>query len=213
MNAIYLVRTFPLAEREGVLAGREVLGEIEPAERIVPEERTEVADERVVVVEAGLTALLDERDGDAVEAEWTVDEVRIGVVLVVTEVRVGCVRTVALLRISVLREGVATRWVVLCGRVATAAGRLSVAAVRTAVARVAVAALRTLELLYVALRVGCRLPRLVAAAETFTRVAALLLIAGREVTASRVAIRRVCSKARALVILRETLRVANERSG
>ena len=212
MNAIYLVRTFPLAEREGVLAGREVLGEIEPAGRIVPEERTEVADERVVV-EAGLTAVLDERDGDAVEAEWTVDEVRIGVVLVVTEVRVGCVRTVALLRISVLREGVATRWVVLCGRVATAAGRLSVAAVRTAVARVAVAALRTLELLYVALRVGCRLPRLVAAAETFTRVAALLLIAGREVTASRVAVRRVCSKARALVILRETLRVANERSG
>ena len=108
VNAIYLVRTFPLAEREGVLAGREVLGEIEPAERIVPEERTEVADERVVV-EAGLTAVLDERDGDAVEAEWTVDDVRIGVVLVVTEVRVGCVRTVALLRISVLREGVATR--------------------------------------------------------------------------------------------------------
>lgn len=143
---IYLVRILPPAEREEVLAGRDVAGDIVPAGRIVPEERTEVADERVVV-EAVRTAVLDERDGDAVEAEWTVDEVRIGVVLVVTEVRVGCVRTVALLRISVLREGVATRWVVLCGRVATAVGRLSVAAVRTAVARVAVAALRILELL------------------------------------------------------------------
>jgi hypothetical protein len=85
---IYLVRILPPAEREEVLAGRDVAGEIVPAGRIVPEERTEVADERVVV-EAVRTAVLDERDGDAVEAERTVDDERTGVAVVFTLVRAG----------------------------------------------------------------------------------------------------------------------------
>ena len=85
--------------------------------------------------------------------------------------------------------------------------------VRVALPRVAVVVVpRTLELPYVALRdAWAALPRVVD--DVLTRVAEPLLVVVRVALASRTAVRRLCSEARALLTLREALRVANERSG
>jgi hypothetical protein len=85
--------------------------------------------------------------------------------------------------------------------------------VRVTLPRVAVVVVpRTLVLPYVALRDACAaLPRVVD--DVLTRVAEPLLVVVRVALASRTAVRRLCSKARALLTLREALRVANERSG
>jgi hypothetical protein len=84
---------------------------------------------------------------------------------------------------------------------------------RVTLPRVAVVVVpRTLVLPYVALRDACAaLPRVVD--DVLTRVAEPLLVVVRVALASRTAVRRLCSKARALLTLREALRVAKERSG
>ena len=81
-NTIYLVRTFPPAEREGVLAGREVLGDIVPAERIV------LLDERILLE---VRTVEEVRVGDAfVDAGRTEVEVAERVAVFVLFTLTGC---------------------------------------------------------------------------------------------------------------------------
>lgn len=197
------------------LRDEELPPEREPPPDIPPDERIVLgADERIVLDEEERTAELLERDG--VADERTDDEEdRDGVAEVLTLEREGCVRVVVLtllLRVALVREGATVpRWVVVEVRVVV----VVVAEVRVALPRVAlprVAVPRTLVLPYVALRDACAaLPRVVD--DVLTRVAEPLLVVVRVALASRTAVRRLCSKARALLTLREALRVANERSG
>jgi hypothetical protein len=186
---IYL-RVLPPLRDEELPPEREPPPDIPPDERMVldDDERTVLgADERIVLDEEERTAELLERDG---------------VAEVLTLEREGCVRVVVIvLRVVVVREGVAVVRVVV------------VVEVRVAVPRVAVVVVpRTLVLPYVALRDACAaLPRVVD--DVLTRVAEPLLVVVRVALASCTAVRRLCSKARALLTLREALRVANERSG
>lgn len=193
---IYL-RVLPPLRDEELPPEREPPPDIPPDERMVldDDERTVLgADERIVLDEEERTAELLERDG---------------VVVVLTLEREGCVRVVVIvLRVVVVREGVAVVRVV-----AVEVREVVVVEVRVALPRVAVVVVpRTLVLPYVALRDACAaLPRVVD--DVLTRVAEPLLVVVRVALASRTAVRRLCSKARALLTLREALRVANERSG
>lgn len=198
---IYL-RVLPPLRDEELPPEREPPPDIPPDERMVldDDERTLLgADERIVLDEEERTAELLERDG---------------VVAVLTLEREGCVRVVVIvLRVVVVREGVAVvRVVVVVRVVAVEVREVVVVEVRVALPRVAVVVPRTLVLPYVALRDACAaLPRVVD--DVLTRVAEPLLVVVRVALASRTAVRRLCSKARALLTLREALRVANERSG
>ena len=198
---IYLHVLPPLRDEE-LPPEREPPADMPPDERMVldDDERTLLgADERIVLDEEERTAELLERDG---------------VVAVLTLEREGCVRVVVIvLRVVVVREGVAVvRVVVVVRVVAVEVREVVVVEVRVALPRVAVVVVpRTLVLPYVALRDACTLPR--AVEEELTRVAEPLLVVVRVALASRTAVRRLCSKARALLTLREALRVANERSG
>lgn len=198
---IYYLRVLPPLRDEELPPEREPPPDIPPDERMVldDDERTVLgADERIVLDEEERTAELLERDG---------------VVAVLTLEREGCVRVVVIvLRVVVVREGVAVvRVVVVVRVVAVEVREVVVVEVRVALPRVAVVVPRTLVLPYVALRDACTLPR--AVEEELTRVAEPLLVVVRVALASRTAVRRLCSKARALLTLREALRVANERSG
>ena len=198
---IYYLRVLPPLRDEELPPLREPPPDIPPDERMVldDDERTVLgADERIVLDEEERTAELLERDG---------------VVAVLTLEREGCVRVVVIvLRVVVVREGVAVvRVVVVVRVVAVEVREVVVVEVRVALPRVAVVVPRTLVLPYVALRDDCTLPR--AVEEELTRVAEPLLVVVRVALASRTAVRRLCSKARALLTLREALRVANERSG
>ena len=198
---IYL-RVLPPLRDEELPPEREPPPDIPPDERMVldDDERTVLgADERIVLDEEERTAELLERDG---------------VAEVLTLEREGCVRVVVIvLRVVVVREGVAVvRVVVVVRVVAVEVREVVVVEVRVALPRVAVVVPRTLVLPYVALRGACAaLPRVVD--DVLTRVAEPLLVVVRVALASRTAVRRLCSKARALLTLREALRVANERSG
>ena len=198
---IYL-RVLPPLRDEELPPEREPPPDIPPDERMVldDDERTLLgADERIVLDEEERTAELLERDG---------------VVAVLTLEREGCVRVVVIvLRVVVVREGVAVvRVVVVVRVVAVEVREVVVVEVRVALPRVAVVVPRTLVLPYVALRdAWAALPRVVD--DVLTRVAEPLLVVVRVALASRTAVRRLCSKARALLTLREALRVANERSG
>ena len=88
-NTIYLVRTFPPAEREGVLAGREVLGDIVPAGRIVLlAERIVLLDERILLE---VRTVEEVRVGDAfVDAGRTEVEVAERVAVFVLFTLTGC---------------------------------------------------------------------------------------------------------------------------
>lgn len=193
---IYL-RVLPPLRDEELPPEREPPPDIPPDERMVldDDERTLLgADERIVLDEEERTAELLERDG---------------VVAVLTLEREGCVRVVVIvLRVVVVREGV-----VVVRVVAVEVREVVVVEVRVALPRVAVVVVpRTLVLPYVALRdAWAALPRVVD--DVLTRVAEPLLVVVRVALASRTAVRRLCSKARALLTLREALRVANERSG
>ena len=193
---IYL-RVLPPLRDEELPPEREPPPDIPPDERMVldDDERTLLgADERIVLDEEERTAELLERDG---------------VAEVLTLEREGCVRVVVIvLRVVVVREGV-----VVVRVVAVEVREVVVVEVRVALPRVAVVVVpRTLVLPYVALRDACAaLPRVVD--DVLTRVAEPLLVVVRVALASRTAVRRLCSKARALLTLREALRVANERSG
>ena len=212
---IYL-RVLPPLRDEELPPERKPPPDIPPDERMVldDDERTVLgADERIVLDEEERTAELLERDG--VLDERTAEDERDGVAEVLTLEREGCVRVVVLtplLRVALVREGATVpRWVVVEVRVVV----VVVAEVRVALPRVAlprVAVPRTLVLPYVALRDACAaLPRVVD--DVLARVAEPLLVVVRVALASRTAVRRLCSKARALLTLREALRVANERSG
>ena len=193
---IYL-RVLPPLRDEELPPEREPPPDIPPDERMVldDDERTLLgADERIVLDEEERTAELLERDG---------------VAEVLTLEREGCVRVVVIvLRVVVVREGVAVVRVV-----AVEVREVVVVEVRVALPRAAVVVVpRTLVLPYVALRdAWAALPRVVD--DVLTRVAEPLLVVVRVALASRTAVRRLCSKARALLTLREALRVANERSG
>ena len=193
------------------LRDEELPPEREPPPDIPPDERIVLgADERIVLDEEERTAELLERDG--VLDERTAEDERDGVAEVLTLEREGCVRVVVIvLRVVVVRDGVAVvRVVVVVRVVAVEVREVVVVEVRVALPRVAVP--RTLVLPYVALRDACAaLPRVVD--DVLTRVAEPLLVVVRVALASRTAVRRLCSKARALLTLREALRVANERSG
>ena len=199
---IYYLRVLPPLRDEELPPEREPPPDIPPDERMVldDDERTLLgADERIVLDEEERTAELLERDG---------------VAEVLTLEREGCVRVVVIvLRVVVVREGVAVvRVVVVVRVVAVEVREVVVVEVRVALPRVAVVVPRTLVLPYVALRGACAaLPRVVD--DVLTRVAEPLLVVVRVALASRTAVRRLCSKARALLTLREALRVANERSG
>ena len=200
---IYL-RVLPPLRDEELPPEREPPPDIPPDERMVLDdaERTLLgADERIVLDEEERTAELLERDG---------------VAEVLTLEREGCVRVVVIvLRVVVVREGVAVvRVVVVVRVVAVEVREVVVVEVRVALPRVAVVVVpRTLVLPYVALRdAWAALPRVVVD-DVLTRVAEPLLVVVRVALASRTAVRRLCSKARALLTLREALRVANERSG
>ena len=199
---IYYLRVLPPLRDEELPPEREPPPDIPPDERMVldDDERTVLgADERIVLDEEERTAELLERDG---------------VAEVLTLEREGCVRVVVIvLRVVVVREGVAVvRVVVVVRVVAVEVREVVVVEVRVALPRVAVVVPRTLVLPYVALRGACAaLPRVVD--DVLTRVAEPLLVVVRVALASRTAVRRLCSKARALLTLREALRVANERSG
>lgn len=194
---IYYLRVLPPLRDEELPPEREPPPDIPPDERMVldDDERTLLgADERIVLDDEERTAELLERDG---------------VAEVLTLEREGCVRVVVIvLRVVVVREGVAVVRVV-----AVEVREVVVVEVRVALPRVAVVVVpRTLVLPYVALRDACAaLPRVVD--DVLTRVAEPLLVVVRVALASRTAVRRLCSKARALLTLREALRVANERSG
>ena len=199
----YYLRVLPLLRDEVLAPEREPPPDIPPDERMVldDDERTVLgADERIVLDEEERTAELLERDG---------------VVAVLTLEREGCVRVVVtVLRVVVVREGVAVvRVVVVVRVVAVEVREVVVVEVRVALPRVAVVVVpRTLVLPYVALRDACAaVPRVVD--DVLTRVAEPLVEVVRVALASRTAVRRLCSKARALLTLREALRVANERSG
>lgn len=205
---IYYLRVLPPLRDEELPPERDAPPDIPPDERIVLG-----ADERIVLDEEERTAELLERDG--VLDERTAEDERDGVAEVLTLEREGCVRVVVIvLRVVVVREGVAVvRVVVVVRVVAVEVREVVVVEVRVALPRVAVVAVpRTLVLPYVALRDACAaLPRVVD--DVLTRVAEPLLVVVRVALASRTAVRRLCSKARALLTLREALRVANERSG
>ena len=194
---IYYLRVLPPLRDEELPPEREPPPDIPPDERMVldDDERTLLgADERIVLDEEERTAELLERDG---------------VAEVLTLEREGCVRVVVIvLRVVVVREGV-----VVVRVVAVEVREVVVVEVRVALPRVAVVVVpRTLVLPYVALRdAWAALPRVVD--DVLTRVAEPLLVVVRVALASRTAVRRLCSKARALLTLREALRVANERSG
>ena len=157
--------------------------------------------------------MLLERLGDDVADERTAEEDERDGDVVLTLVRFGFVRVVVLtlLRVvDILREVVVVvRPVASCVRAERVA--FSVELLRVVVPgtepRVVVVVLRTLELPYVVLRVVCT-PREVEV--VLTRVEGDVLLTA---VASRIAVRRPCSNARALLTLRDALRVTNERSG
>jgi hypothetical protein len=165
--------------------------DILPDERMVlpPDERTAEEDERVVLLDER-TAEEDERDGVALEERVTLVELlRTGVAVVVRVV-------VVVLRVALLRVGVVAEV-----RVVVLVIRLGVVAVPLVRERVA-----TDDVLTVLL------PK-VRSPVVLTRVAVPRVAVPVLRTAVRDSVRRAVSNARALLILRDALRDANERSG
>ena len=196
-RSIYLVRLPPLLDREEEPADERML----LPEEYPPDERIELEDEERTVDEGERVTLLD---------ECTVDDERTGVVLADRVTVVELLRTgVAVVRVVVETELLGV--VVL--RVAVETERLGVVVLRVAEVRLVVAVEVPLIRERVADDVLSVLLPNVRSPVVLTRVAVPRVVVPSVRAALRYSVRRAVSNARALVILREALRTANERSG